>query len=329
MGPSWLLAVALVAALPAGPAHARFGVYGQDDRQDLREVRDATLLRLARSVAAFFPASHVRIEGDSASLWTSPYGRNTNLDPSTRFYGQPQGAACTGALVAPDVVATAQHCVPADDVCPQIRLVFGFAIDRPGRDPTRVPAGDVYSCRRIVAQDFDARAYKPRDTDGTERLTRGGGTDWALVQLDRSVQGRSPLGVNKSGQLDANASLVLIGYPLGLPEKIAAGGRVRPGDYRDFFVSDVDSFQGNSGSPIINARTRLVEGLVARGDSDTTSVTVAVPLVLGNFAILSDPITVTRTATYAPNAGLGIEATRASAFSGKLDQVSPSQPASP
>ena len=62
--------------------------------------------------------------------------------------------------------------------------------------------------------------------------------------------------------------MVVIGYPSGLPTKIADQAQVRTNKHRNFFVANLDTFGGNSGSPVINKSSGLVEGILVRGESD-------------------------------------------------------------
>src|SRR3712207_7230060 len=53
----------------------------------------------------------------------------------------------------------------------------------------------------------------------------------------------------------------------GLPTKIADGARVVRAN-ASFFEADLDTFGGNSGSPVFDARTNTVLGLLVRGATD-------------------------------------------------------------
>lgn len=234
-----------------GPAGAGLLIYGEDDRQDLHEVSDPAVRALAESTAALFRASGVDLSGEpgTAVLSTAEFGRANNLCPDERFRDQPKGASCSGALVGPDLLLTAGHCVRDEAACRATRFVFGFSLAASDADPRRLPAGNVYGCRALVAR----------------RVS--GGVDYALVRLDRAAAGRVPLRLNRTGALEPGAGVFVIGHPSGLPIKVAGGASVRA--VRDaFFVANLDTYAGNSGSPVFNAETRLMEGILVRGDRD-------------------------------------------------------------
>ena len=73
-------------------------------------------------------------------------------------------------------------------------------------------------------------------------------------------------------KLSVGSELTVIGYPLGLPVKIANEGTVR-GFGSGFLVTNLDTYEGNSGSAVLNSEELskgrlLVEGILVRGEND-------------------------------------------------------------
>jgi V8-like Glu-specific endopeptidase len=58
-----------------------------------------------------------------------------------------------------------------------------------------------------------------------------------------------------------------MGHPSGLPMKYADGAKVF-GNFDNYFSTNLDTFGGNSGSPVFNAKTNEVVGILVRGDID-------------------------------------------------------------
>jgi hypothetical protein len=56
---------------------------------------------------------------------------------------------------------------------------------------------------------------------------------------------------------------------MGLPAQFAGGGTVRDNRYRAVFVENLDAYPGNSGSPVFNSTTHVVEGLQVRGKKNS------------------------------------------------------------
>lgn len=241
------IALAMVLSIPASAADR--GIYGFDDRKDVFEA-EPYARELARSVAAM-AGTEPAAENGMVNLQLQDFKTAFSLCAEERFFDQPVGSFCTAALVAPDLLLTAGHCVPSPESCLGKNFVFGFEMGAKGEWPLSVPAADVYSCAEIVAS------------------SNGDTRDFAVIRLDRPVAGREPLRINRAAPPEQGTWVFVIGTPLGLPLKVAGGARVRKLE-ADSFMTDLDTFGGNSGSPVFNLRTGLVEGILIAGGQDLT-----------------------------------------------------------
>ena len=231
-------------------------IYGEDDRHDIYQIFDDNVLNNSNSVAAIFKVDDL-ISNDDGTVSLPKKNFSTDfaesghpLCDSEPFQSQPAGAICTAFLVKDDIVATAGHCLNASNLYTR-RFVFGYKMISSESAKTTVPKADVYAGLEIIGWHLDQSA-----------------ADWALVKLDRKPEGRLPLSLRKAGKVTSGTGLYVIGHPVGLPQKYAANAEVRNNEHDDYFVSNLDTYGGNSGSPVFNSSTHEVEGILVRGETD-------------------------------------------------------------
>lgn len=229
-------------------------VYGSDDRREWYELNDPAQRRAAESTAALFRFGSLarRRDGAIQVRAAGTFGASRGLCAEEPYRAQPNAAFCSGFLVAPDVIATAGHCVASAQDCASIAFVFGYRMNDAVNANTVFPAGDVYFCRALLGRE------------------ESGASDWALVRVDRAAAGRTPLALRRSGSVSLGAPLVVMGHPAGIPLKVAGNATVRSNRAPSYFEANLDSYAGNSGSPVLDARTLTVEGILVRGNEDFT-----------------------------------------------------------
>ncbi len=256
----FILAVAVFSLTVASSFAEVDVIYGQDNRRDLFAVTNRLHYTLARSTAGMVDIRRLAKGRDNAHLDLAAFvtlERAQNICPSERFSQQITAPSCTGFLVGPDTIVTAGHCLlslpgmTAEDVCKTFAWVFDYSMPTPNHNPGRdISLNNAYLCKQVIA----AQAAN--------------GIDFAVIKLNRPVQGRAPLKFRTAGKIDNRASLVVIGHPNGLPTKISDGGRVLNNENANLFATTLDTFHGNSGSPVFDAQTGLVEGILVMGKAD-------------------------------------------------------------
>ncbi|MGZ4885265.1 MAG: hypothetical protein ACXV5H_07070 [Halobacteriota archaeon] len=71
--------------------------------------------------------------------------------------------------------------------------------------------------------------------------------------------------VRRSGKIGDSLRVHMIGHPAGLPTNFAGGAAVRSNKPCAFFVANLDTYAGNSGSPVFYSGTHEVEGILVGG----------------------------------------------------------------
>ncbi len=291
-------------------------VYGQDDRVDLYQA-DQIMKKLAGSTAALFEDTDLVWDAAGRQFKLTPVSlkEQYNLRDGQRFNEQPIGSFCSAALVGEDLVLTAGHCFKPDPngaPCKNTRFVFGYAVTAAGETPVSFPGENVYSCKSVLVQQVQDQKTNFMCSRGrcVSRAPAGAGPDFALVRLDRKVAGRQPLAVSRTNVAEG-AQVAAIGYPSGLPVKVAGNAKVRSVTAKGYFVADLDTFAGNSGSPVFNMATYKIEGVLSRGAKDYTYSSGGAPIDDPEDADLQQPGEVK---VYPQDEGEGEEVTLSTVF---------------
>lgn len=234
------------------------GIYGDDDRVMTKDltVEQSFEKKVASVVFAQIPKWRITEETkDSIAIKTKSLASGLNFCPDEKFSDLPVVSSCSAFLVGPDLIMTAGHCVSDKFDCQKNYWVLDYD-DASG---FVAPLGEVsfskekiYSCSKLIIS-----AETPK-------------LDFAIIKLDRAIIDRAPLEVRRIGKVNDFDELAVVGHPLGLPKILASNAEILKNSLPYSFVTNADTFSGNSGSPVINRRTLLVEGILIRGDEDYT-----------------------------------------------------------
>jgi len=235
-------------------------IYNGDTRQDTYQVSSSLQQLGSSAVVIVYPdsSSLTRNLDGSYSLTSSNTAQNTwNLCPQEAFSQQQiitGSSYCSGFLLStnPPWIGTARHC--AETASSTVGALVLFDFDQLDSTTTKslYPENDVYTVASIVTKgtgtDFD--------------------TDYAVLALDRVVVGRTPY-TRVNSTPSVGLPLILIGHPIGLPKKTDADGQLTAiGD--GVIGAFVDSYGGNSGSPVFDDAGNLI-GILVAGAQDFVS----------------------------------------------------------
>ncbi len=262
IGP-FAIAIVLLNIVPSSDARVKLVdkvIYGKDDRVEIDQYPNASFVKKANAIAVRIPGKDLRpISSNYFTFPETSIQDIRNLCEDLPFNDQPAPGDCTGFLVGPKTLVTAGHCMRFANDCEKHKWVFGF---KAGVDIFE--SSQIYSCKNIIAQSLVTTDYEH--------------SDYAVIELDRAVEGATPLQFRKEGSIAKDTPLLVIGHPSGLPMKASDGAVVKTQGNAAFlqklekrpyfFAANLDTFGGNSGSPVFNLNTGLVEGILVKGRED-------------------------------------------------------------
>lgn len=237
-------------------------IYGVDDRTpvvyDVNNIERVTdddnpFMEDGKSVVALIPKVNLTLSR-TGNYVLHPRGRFKDvytLCDTERFLDDPVVAQCSGFAAAADKIVTAGHCINASNFR-GFYFVFDFITDSAGRYATRIPAGRVYEATEFLAGDKDETT----------------GRDFAVVRVNKPIIARRIARVNTNTSFSPSMLLHVIGAPCGTPLKLALNANVRSYSNPHYFTVTSDTYGGNSGSPVFNSETHMVEGILVRGEDD-------------------------------------------------------------
>lgn len=240
-------------------------IYGTDDRYEASSYPSKKFRELSKSVAGMVRSSKLReILGDNDfySFDKKLVSERAGLCEEERFKDQYSLLDCSGFLIAPDILVTAGHCVVDTFDCREFKWVFDF-----NNKTEKINKSNIYSCEKILDQDLYESRWKLQD--------------FTVLKLNRPAQDRAPLKFRRKKRAKVGTELVIIGHPAGLPMKISDNAVIKRMNKNeifkplstlikkhDYFNANLDAYEGNSGSPVFNLKTKLVEGILVRGGED-------------------------------------------------------------
>jgi hypothetical protein len=251
---------------PPGPPLQRVAWFApRDDRRDPAAVADWPAARRAHAARICYLVGASAVAARRAgrvSLHHEPYGAYNGLCRGEPFWDQPvvterAGGASgdfgyTGYLVSEDTVLTCWHGWAYFSGRAQF-AVFGYALRADGSVATELPASQL---RAVAAYP----AIKP--PPAASRGSCSG--DWVLLRLEHPVTHLGPIAPPRVEAPRPGRAVYTLGHPGGLPLKVADGATIL-GVSVGAFRTTLDTSAGNSGSPVFDALTDALVGLVVEG----------------------------------------------------------------
>jgi V8-like Glu-specific endopeptidase len=193
-----------------------------------------------------------------ANVGSLPPGVMRNAARSTGMFlevGEGKVSSCSAAIIGPDLILTAAHCVAAGSVVPSGSFTLDYQTDAAGNRPAGYNP-KFHKLKRLVKSGF---ATAPMG---------GGVLDYAIIQIETPPGGLGlpPLSIRADlpsvGAPPVGEEVFLIHHPRGATKKVSRR-TTDPGCYvqiiqnnKIFFGGDVDN--GSSGSPLFDLMGRIV-----------------------------------------------------------------------
>ncbi|WP_170134759.1 trypsin-like serine peptidase [Marinirhabdus gelatinilytica] len=230
-----------------------FGVSRFDSRiefaaLDANYPEEKQMLLTAKSVGMIVEKKQLKkVSKNYYQLNTTRTLANTyNVCPETAFKEQPIAGVGTAFVIGDNQFITAKHVFEKDPK--KYAIVFGYKV-----------LNKINTVENIIAE---------RDIYFVEKITKSSNQlDICEFTTNKQFYG-IPLSIEKQKQAKFNTSVYMIGHPLGLPKKLTLKASINKADHPQYFLTTLDSFAGNSGSPVFDKTTHKVIGVMVSGELD-------------------------------------------------------------
>lgn len=231
-----------------------FAVYEDDNRVDFYKVQDPKVQELSKAMA-------FQIYFDELKGWTfnryweiliKPLSAE-GICPNERFSDQPiMRNDCSGILVGPKKLLIPGNCI-TEHYCDNDLFYFMFNYHLESSTPLDVMRSkkNFYKCEKVLSRVFDPSSA----------------TSYAVIELNKVVEGITPVKISQAETIDAQDELISIGHPDGMPLKVAGQAFVADQNKTHFIVSS-DIAGSSKGAGIFNAHTYELEGMLIGGSKN-------------------------------------------------------------
>jgi V8-like Glu-specific endopeptidase len=243
---------AVLCALTTLPVIA--SVFNGDDRKDVYEYPLDSYKEISKSIPALIQKSKLVKNGDKYDIMAKSLKETLSFCSDTPFANEPQLANCSASLIGEDLVLTAAHCLDKEPNSifhkSKYVIAFDYKKDNNAEELKSLKASDVYEIDSMPLHIFDW---------GTMH-------DVAILKLKRKVVGRKILKMNLKYDYKVGLDLFMIGYPLGISQKLTDEGKIASVNMeKNSFRHHLDTFSVNSGSAIFDTTTQDIVGVLVRG----------------------------------------------------------------
>ncbi len=219
-------------------------IYGTNDLVQVTDLKSPKLIELSKSIA-------IRVS-KSSRLKKLKKVSEGKLCRSVSYYKKKRiEKACTGFLVGKNKLMTSLHCLEGEGEGFESRLENGCKNFRWMFDYSSPKMKKTYACKKVLeyAGEFGVTNYFEND--------------YVLIELEET-DSRPILKISKK---ESPNEVFMMGHPMGLPLMVSQTGEVLE-SLGSFLFTNLDAFEGSSGSPVFNKETFEVVGILNSGRTD-------------------------------------------------------------
>jgi hypothetical protein len=228
-------------------------IYGDDDRHNLYEPIITPQLRNdADKVACLINKNQLKQnpDGTFSIIVSQLFGEAYGLCDDENFVNEPVVPFCSGFAVSKKLFVTAGHCID-NTTLGNTLIVYGFRMKSKLDVNIIINQNDIYEPIRIVKRELESTT-----------------NDYSILEIKQTFAENRIASIRRTGKIADNDKVHVIGYPSGLPIKVTLNANVFNNGYPNYFTINSDTYQGNSGSPVFNSVSHIVEGILVRGEKD-------------------------------------------------------------
>lgn len=167
------------------------------------------------------------------------------------YTDQPISPVATAFLIAPNKVMTVGHATTSNEKCrDNTFFLFNYEWNSYSKQVNPLESEDIYRCKLIIQHSYSE-------------------IDYAIIELDKEVEGVTPLELDFYTEIKEGTPIYTMGHSLQLPKKFTTGFiRSRSGISENYYTAEIDTFRGNSGSPVFSAENHKIVGILKDGEHD-------------------------------------------------------------
>ena len=231
------------------PTIEKIAIYGEENLseyyqmpKDKKELADSTVALVFKNRLFYDEEKNKYIP--ITYLFTNIH----NMNNEKLFKDDKILSFCSGFLVSNSLLLTAGHCIEENGNLSKdnIYVVFGWKRDK-NKFNLEFDKEDVYEVSDVIMRKLDQ--YE----------------DWAILRLSKETN-KKPLVLDRLDLYGIGDDIFAIGYPLGITVKLADNAKIY-NIIGNKLIANLDTFKGNSGSPVFNLYNRVI-GILVSGKDD-------------------------------------------------------------